>query len=722
MIMKRFLLIAAVGLMVCSANAQQLSKKSPRMKAHRQTTVVKAPQQKLSKSDMVIKNTYSGKLSQDLFGPDVRLNKKAPGADVLRAGKNSVKALSRRAGAVQASYDAYGTDKDDGSVSWTMTSSTKDGALLFTDVIPSISEEGGIAVEYTLKDNTITIQPQLVAQNEYEGQKDYIFLIGASSEDGSITMTLNDDNSISTSDDILYGAFSAPTFDPTFETYTGYYEYVSQISYMLPGQTKAPTVFYEPDGVYLAVNFSPSWYAYTTASFVHLPVYAETSFLNYTQDNTDTWSWSMDKLKLNAAQTAYEVEKTLTSSSLDFSVTPEANDIYYQPVLKGAFNGAESESYQWSVRRDKTVGYVIGGGTTNDYEFSDGTLAQINKCDPANRVSKFEAMGTPTVNANKYNLSDLIFYQGKPAAPLYFEGISLWVGSFTKTDDFKLKCKIVKVTRDPSTLRITLGDVIAEADVDTDDIYLDDEDPSDVWAQLNWNKFYREDELGLSEDVDFLQIDEEFAIVFEGWNNGTFTAIPITEYTGDMVNTVSTTSSYLKQADDNSIYGFFKYYAHPYVSFKGAIYGYLHTEDNTNITLPAEGGQAVIHVTPMFYRTDEETNQPATAIWLAEDSEDIPDWLEVTFSNPVSTKDLSFDLGFAAEALPGGVTGRQANLVYEQWGAKLAVTVTQGEASGISVTVKKVENNTPAYNLAGQRVNSGYKGLVIKNGRKFMNK
>jgi hypothetical protein len=77
---------------------------------------------------------------------------------------------------------------------------------------------------------------------------------------------------------------------------------------------------------------------------------------------------------------------------------------------------------------------------------------------------------------------------------------------------------------------------------------------------------------------------------------------------------------------------------------------------------------------------------------------------------------------FAADALPEGVTGREAHLKFEQWGAKLEVNVTQGEATGISVTVKKVENNTPAYNLAGRRVNSGYKGLVIKNGRKFMNK
>ena len=35
-------------------------------------------------------------------------------------------------------------------------------------------------------------------------------------------------------------------------------------------------------------------------------------------------------------------------------------------------------------------------------------------------------------------------------------------------------------------------------------------------------------------------------------------------------------------------------------------------------------------------------------------------------------------------------------------------------------TVKNVE--TPAYNLAGQRVNKDFKGLVVKDGAKFLNK
>ena len=37
-------------------------------------------------------------------------------------------------------------------------------------------------------------------------------------------------------------------------------------------------------------------------------------------------------------------------------------------------------------------------------------------------------------------------------------------------------------------------------------------------------------------------------------------------------------------------------------------------------------------------------------------------------------------------------------------------------------TVKTEENNAPAYNIAGQQVGKDYKGVVIQNGRKVINK
>ena len=49
---------------------------------------------------------------------------------------------------------------------------------------------------------------------------------------------------------------------------------------------------------------------------------------------------------------------------------------------------------------------------------------------------------------------------------------------------------------------------------------------------------------------------------------------------------------------------------------------------------------------------------------------------------------------------------------------------TKAISTGISGTVvaPKANTNAPIYNLAGQQVNASYKGVVIKNGKKFVQK
>lgn len=734
--MKRFLLFAAAAVIAVSANAQLSEKKAFSAKSHRQTQKMNINATKMSKADKVVPAVnFGGKQVTNLDGIDKKLAKKARFVDGKAINGTFVPAnTSRRAGSIQAAYDGYGRSNSD-NVKWSMTS-TSSGALggTFTNVIPEVENLTNITVNYTksLVGGTITIKPQYVGtysgtdKETNEPFTDYVFLFSGSSENGNITMTINDDNTISTSDDILYGAFIenkfTPVTDDSFdEKYDGLIEYLTRISYLVAGQLKAPEVMYEPDGLYLHVNTSPTWYGYQSVSIMHIPADARTNFLNYTQDDTDSWSWTMHKMKTNAAGDGYEPEETMTATTPYFYIDSYFNSVYDQPALVGTYNGASSAPYQWSLHRTKTEGYVMAGGDMT-YDFTDGSVAQINKCDPANRVTTAKYLGTPDINSQKYSLSSLIFYQGKPAAPIYFEGISLWVGAFEQRENFNLKCKIQKVTRDENTLKLTLGDVIAEADLDLEDITLDNEDASDIWAQLNWNSFYMADEEGLTEEVDYLQLDDEFAIVFEGWDNGTFTAAPIIEYSGDMVNTASTTSLYVQDTGDDAVLGFMNNYSHPYASFKGAVYGWLHTEDSKDIKLAAEGGQAAIHVEPMFSGQDEEGN-PTTRIWLSDASEDIPEWLTIRTANEVYTSDeYGFDLVFEAEALPAGTNGRQANLILEQWGSQLAVTVTQGEASGVNVVVNKINGNTPAYNLAGQRVNNDYKGLIIKDGKKMIRK
>ncbi|MBO4964437.1 MAG: hypothetical protein J6C31_08365, partial [Prevotella sp.] len=59
----------------------------------------------------------------------------------------------------------------------------------------------------------------------------------------------------------------------------------------------------------------------------------------------------------------------------------------------------------------------------------------------------------------------------------------------------------------------------------------------------------------------------------------------------------------------------------------------------------------------------------------------------------------------------------------EQPFAVLVVEYEAGSADGIAdINADVNDANAPAYNLAGQRVNANAKGLVIKNGKKYVNK
>ena len=45
-----------------------------------------------------------------------------------------------------------------------------------------------------------------------------------------------------------------------------------------------------------------------------------------------------------------------------------------------------------------------------------------------------------------------------------------------------------------------------------------------------------------------------------------------------------------------------------------------------------------------------------------------------------------------------------------------------GVVSGVDNITVDENVDAPAYNVAGQRVNDAYKGIVVKNGKKYLNK
>ena len=82
--------------------------------------------------------------------------------------------------------------------------------------------------------------------------------------------------------------------------------------------------------------------------------------------------------------------------------------------------------------------------------------------------------------------------------------------------------------------------------------------------------------------------------------------------------------------------------------------------------------------------------------------------------------------GSVDEKLTGGlvtfdVTSGKKYAVYCT-GSKLGYYGFKFDTTNNINVVKAAENNAPTYNLAGQQVGKDYKGVVIQNGRKVINK
>ena len=712
--MKKFLLFAAAALIAGAASAQ----------LQRLPDAKKVSNRVVSKSEMKTMSAAKLDVSQAPSFTNLMAKDEMKKSQIATSKMNSLQAVHRlnalsksRRAELQSKYTGKGKDYDThAGLSWEMFSATlQDGSPVLVDVIPLPEPWASleyIVVDYSVEGNTITIQPQkVVSGTTQDGTTYYYYLHSWTSEDGSIVLTLNEDGSLTTieDEDIAYSAFTEDRFDLSKDAgiYAGYVLDVTKVKYYMEGQKVIPEAAYEPETLFLhpGPNVNGNYY-----SNLLMPVYTDINLMNGTDVVCDSYAWSVQQVKYNSATEDYDpVGDAITGNEENFSFYA-VDGSYLPATLVATLEGESSEPFQWNPSS------WIAGGTADSWDDGESPLVTFTKANPN---------GTDITAIKVDGCKSTIFYQGKPATPLYFTGVSLFVYDFKKNQrkELKLTCKIHKAHRDEEG-HFSLGDLIAQADLTNDGVERGTWMSDGNLVKLNWPQFYVEDEFGMSEDVDFLQLDEEFAVVFEGWDNGSITSGRPLMFTSLNPNAVSGTYAIVPGEDTYTGYGW-STNAIAFVGFIDAAYGYLHTTDNTDLVMPVEGGQATIHVEPMFYSRDDDGN-PTTALWLRDDSDD-PDWVAINVENEVYTsEEYGFDLTFAADALPEGATGREAHLVFEQWGSKLEVNISQGEATGIdnnrvTITVNR-EKSTPAYNLAGQRVNSGYKGLVIKNGRKVVMK
>lgn len=715
--MKKILLIAATALVALAVNAQQLTTApatASQMKKQAAVTRALPTQVKLQEMQPLAVN-------EQPCAPVKQVNPKLTKLSLSQEKLSPMTApqLTKsvaKSGSVQTTYTGYGTNYYSSSQeTWTMYDAyDADGNLYFGDVIPTIIDGSTMYAEYTISSDgtTITIEPQVLATSSTTY---YVWLCSYTSDDGSIVLTLGDDGSLTTIDDefIWYAAFpyGTETFDTTWETCSGYFEAIEDVQYLLPGEevpASEVSVTIAPQSIYMLVGPSYSGYWYSSALAI-IPPYAATNFNNFTTD-ADSYAWSVSVLDYDSDLGYYEADE-VTSTDEDFSFTADPAYVYGPVTLTGT-NSSYSDTYSYGIGeynyKDADL-YAYAGYLGSWLSYGDGTDPLIGQFNLDRGSAYYGYLGTPDINTASYNISDLIFYQGTPSAPLYLEGISLFVYSYADNGGEGPTCQIYKVTRNASGSQ-TLGDLIAESTTTTYQ--------SGNLYQLVWSDFYVYDEDGMTESVDYLFIEDEFTVVFSNWDSGGFSAYPCGEYYG-ADNGLSTVGIIM----DGTQRYFPSLYAFMCVGYEGSGYSYLYTEDETNYEAPSEGGTYTIHVEPYYCGSDDDGNY--TTYLYIDDSDDVPDWITLSIADEDYTSDWYFDLAIEVEALDSDTEGRSAAFRLFQPGAVLDITVSQGTATGIDnvqTTVKKSSYGGNAYNLAGQRVSLDTKGIVVRDGKKFINK
>ena len=89
------------------------------------------------------------------------------------------------------------------------------------------------------------------------------------------------------------------------------------------------------------------------------------------------------------------------------------------------------------------------------------------------------------------------------------------------------------------------------------------------------------------------------------------------------------------------------------------------------------------------------------------------------------TELITLSLAAKADAALGAAVAKISGIKFAKTGVSVAgnedfeVAITVTEATGIN-SIEANAQDAPAYNLAGQKVNDGFKGLVIMNGKKVV--
>ena len=480
-------------------------------------------------------------------------------------------------------------------------------------------------------------------------------------------------------------------------------------------------------------------------NYMVVPPFTDVTFVNRSTNKANT-TWSV-----NGKEQKADADYNFTTQ---YSI-PSENNLWYPPVLS-------SGNDQWAVDDDLAQnGVVCYDGVSYLYPYR--TLKYYFGYNGSGKESY--GFGSHEVtfgdgNGNTLTEQVVAVYQlfDKPASPFYVTSIQSLVQSSTKpvaSNDSPLKMEVRNVVTDDQG-RKTVGDEVYETLTCTPDSVQDLGQSTQAGNKVYVLTFTKKgvDDFGNPESTPVV-LDKEFALyipdmdksdkfdvgfflVDQGESVSDFpTASPTYEVTteGNVLRSYGTDSQ-----GRNVCFNM-------YLGFNG-MFDKIEVLDATNsegqvdfnvLRVSADGktiktdgvdDASALEYAPVYTACpwNDETTGSSNYSWEMNDENA---WVTSISGDDSGRGDAGglVALSFTCDPLPAGTTGRQATIWLKGKGvtASKPIILVQGDAvpnaiEGVQNNAVKNNTNAPVYNLAGQRVTKAAKGILIQNGRKFINK
>ena len=492
------------------------------------------------------------------------------------------------------------------------------------------------------------------------------------------------------------------------------------------GDPKAPIGYAKPAGVYY-IGYSEKYYGYNATSHLMVPPFAELTFKGEWGDTVNgMWTY----VDPEGEYSMFNPKKTSTEKTLNVSYAyPKPTQIEV-PSLTGTgdhntdslFMGSSWMQIAKPYLGSTTAGrYGMGNNPTGKvfwknikyYNSSIFTYNSNYQDIPFQQrwLNQYKSWyGADNVTA--VNVKALGEYFDKPASPITLIGFLVHGRCTTEIGgDFKL------------TIRNANSEILAYLIKKKEDILPTSSGGTtymlkfDDMYDANGNSI---DELILDEEFyAFLELQDEttqFSLYyFQAPGNVTMYTLLDWTYQGtERTNTTLLAGG--KFADGSKNRSFCIYMLGQFEWLKG---------DITEYEAPKNGGNAQVNFNASKEYLTPMERDPNWIVTL-EDGSALPSWITVNVVDNFDTE-LYYE-GSSVMTITVAPQGneseaREAVVMVTYKGATHFVKITQeGTSTGINDLTVENNDNAPAYNLAGQRVNNNATGVVIKNGKKIIKK